>query len=60
MSLLMCLNEEELDYMLRELHEGIYGSHVAKTSVALKSLRNDGLKSFRKQLLLANDEGKCT
>ena len=26
--------------MLRELHERIYGSQVAKTSVALKALRN--------------------
>ena len=34
------LNEEELNYMLRELHDGICGSHVAKTTLALKALRN--------------------
>ena len=27
--LLMCLNEEEAKYVLRELHEGICGSHIA-------------------------------
>ena len=37
----MCLIEEESDYMLRELHEGICGSHVARTSLALKALRNE-------------------
>ena len=27
--------------MLRELHEGIYGSHVARPTLAIKDLRND-------------------
>ena len=40
MSLLMFLNEEELDYVLRELYEGICGSHVAGMSLALKALWN--------------------
>ena len=40
MSLLMCLNDEEVEYVLRELHEGIYGSYVGGTSLALKALRN--------------------
>ena len=40
MSLLMYSNEEELDYVPRELHARIYGGHVAKTSLALKALRN--------------------
>ena len=40
MPLLMCLNEEEFDYVLRELHEGICESHIAEISLALKALRN--------------------
>ena len=40
MLLLMCLNEEEANYLLCELHEEICGSHVARTSLALKALRN--------------------
>ena len=30
MPLLMCLNEEESNYVLRELHEGICRSHVVE------------------------------
>ena len=44
----MCLNEEELKHMLRELHEGICGSHTIKTSLALKALRNDYFWSIMK------------
>ena len=29
MSLLMWLNKEEANYVLRKLNEGIYGSHIA-------------------------------
>ena len=35
-----CLNEEEVDYVLRELHEGICENHATSTSLALKALRN--------------------
>ena len=40
MPLLMFLNEEESNYVLRELHEGICRSHMVDTSLALKALRN--------------------
>ena len=40
MPLLMCLREEEADYVLRELHEGICGNHVGNSSLTLKALRN--------------------
>ena len=40
MPLLLCLNEAESNYVLRELHEGICASHMVGTSMALKSLRN--------------------
>ena len=40
MLLLMFLNEEELEYMLRELYERICGSHTTETTFALKALRN--------------------
>ena len=40
MPLLMYLNEEEAKYVLRELHEGIYGSHIIGSSLTLKTLRN--------------------
>ena len=40
MPLLICLNHEEANYVLRELHEGTYGSHVARISLAFKALRN--------------------
>ena len=36
----MCLNEDEANYMLRELHEWIYESHIAGASLAFKALRN--------------------
>ena len=40
MLLLMCLNEDKGNYVLRELHERIYGSHVIRASLTLKTLRN--------------------
>ena len=40
MPLLMCLNEEELDYVARELHEWIYESHMAGMSLAFKTLKS--------------------
>ena len=40
MPLIMCLNKKEVNYMLRELHEWICRSHIAKASLALKTLRN--------------------
>ena len=40
MPLLMCLNEEEVNYMLRELHGRICGSHALRASLVLKALRN--------------------
>ena len=40
MLLLMCLTEEELDYVLREIHGRIDRSHVAEMALALKALRN--------------------
>ena len=41
MPLLMCLNEEEANYVLPKLHEGICDSHVVGMTLALKALRND-------------------
>ena len=40
MPLLMCLTEEEANYVVRELHERIYTSHATGASLALKALRN--------------------
>ena len=40
MPFLMCINEEEANYVLRDLHEGICGSYVTGMSLALKALRN--------------------
>lgn len=37
--LLRCLSEEEADYVLREIHEGIYGSHSRGRSIAHKAIR---------------------
>ena len=37
---LCCFNSEEANYILREIHEGIYGSHLTRTSVALKAIRS--------------------
>ena len=32
--------DDEANYMLRELDEGIYGSHIACASLAFKALRS--------------------
>ena len=40
MLLLMHLNEEKANYVLKELHERICGSHVTKASLAFKALGN--------------------
>ena len=32
--------EDEANYILRELHKGIYGSHAIGASLTLKALRN--------------------
>ena len=40
MPLLMCLNKEEANYVLQEMHERICECHVVGTSIALKALRN--------------------
>ena len=36
---LRCANSEEADYVLREIHEGIYGNHAGARSLAGKALR---------------------
>ena len=40
MPLLLCLNKEKANYVLKELHEGLCESHVTGTSLALKALWN--------------------
>ena len=40
MPLLMCLNEDEANFVLRELHKGFCGSHIIVASLTLKALRN--------------------
>ena len=40
MPLLMCQTIDEGTYVLRELHEGICGSHATRTSLTFKALRN--------------------
>jgi len=41
--LLKCLTKEEGDYVLAELHEGIYGNHVRGRSLAKRALRAEYL-----------------
>ena len=36
---LRCTSSEEVDYILREMHEGIYGNHVGERSLMGKMLR---------------------
>lgn len=38
--LLWCLSEEEADYMLREIHEGICGSHSEGRAMAYRAIRD--------------------
>ena len=35
---LCCLTPDEANYVLREIHEGICGSHLAGTTIALKAI----------------------
>jgi len=37
--MLRCLGEEETDFVLLEVHEGVYGSHIGERSLAAKLLR---------------------
>ena len=39
MPYLRCLRPDEADYVLREIHEGVYGNHSGKMSLAQKALR---------------------
>lgn len=39
LSLLKCLSEEEADYVLREIHEGICGNHSRGMTMAHKAIR---------------------
>ena len=36
---LHCANKEEVNYVLQEIHEGIYGNHAGARSLAGKALR---------------------
>ena len=58
---LRCLNPEEADYVLREIHEGICGSHLTGTSVALKAVRSGYYWPKMKQdaLQLVQNCDKC-
>lgn len=38
--LLQCLDDEEANYMLREIHEGICGNHSGVRTLAFKALRH--------------------
>ena len=37
-SLLKCIQPREVDYILREIHEGIYGSHIGARTLNQKAL----------------------
>ena len=37
--ILKCVGKEDVNYVLREVHEGIYGNHVGAKSLAAKTLR---------------------
>ena len=37
--LLKCIGKEDADYMLREVHEGIYDNHIEARTLAGKTLR---------------------
>ena len=38
--LLRCLDDEEVNYVLREIHEGICGNHSGARTLAFKALRH--------------------
>ena len=37
--ILKCMGKEDANYVLREVHEGIYGNHIKAKSLAAKTLR---------------------
>ena len=37
--ILKCVGKEDANYVLREVHEGIYGNHIGAKSLAAKTLR---------------------
>ena len=37
--ILKCLGKEDANYILREVHEGIYGNHIGAQTLAGKTLR---------------------
>ena len=37
--ILKCVGREDANYVLREVHEGIYGNHIGVRSLAVKTLR---------------------
>ena len=37
--ILKCVGKEDTDYILREVHEGIYGNHIGDRTLAGKILR---------------------
>ena len=37
--ILKCVGKEDADYILREVHEGIYGNHIGARTLAGKILR---------------------
>lgn len=37
--LLKCISEEDDRYVLQEIHEGIYGSHIGSKALVSKSIR---------------------
>ncbi|XP_074324269.1 uncharacterized protein LOC141661185 [Apium graveolens] len=49
--LLRCVDEEEGNYILKEVHEGIYGNHLRGNSLTMNF--------FMPMILLAHDEGGC-
>ena len=38
--ILKCVGKEDANYMLKEVHEGIYGNHIEARSLAAKTLRH--------------------
>ena len=39
MPILKCVEKEDANYILREVHEGIYGNHIGSWTVVGKTLR---------------------
>ena len=38
--LLLCLHPNKANFVMREIHEGIFGSHLARTTIELKFVRS--------------------